>query len=825
MLKKLIFLLLLTPAILVQAADVYVSTRGNDLNDGSSTAPKATLSAALRQARELRRVQAPGSTEAFRIVIEEGVYPLSEAVRLRPEDSGSEASPLLIEGKGKAIISGGISLNGWKKSGKLWVTRVPDFNGRPTEFRQLWVNGRRAVRSRDVSDFEHMHRINAVDNRNEVVWVPAEAVKAIQKAPYAEMVLHQMWAVSILRIKSITIQGDSAAVRFHQPESTVQFMRPWPRPMIAPGRNSAFYLTNARELLDQPGEWYYDLNKQELWYYPLQGENMANAEVVAPMLDQLVVVEGTLDRPVQHVQFKNVQFCHAAWQRPSTHGHVPLQAGMHLSEGYRMRPIMVRPDNNHKLDNQGFLVRPSAAVTVRSANHIDFTGCRFEHNGHTGLDYEAGTRGGIVAGSVFRDLGGNGLTAGSFSPPAHETHLPYVPNDLRELCSALQVSDNLFTDVANDDWGTVAILAGYVNNINIVHNEISDVSYSGISLGWGWNQTVNTMHNNRVHANHIHHYGKQMYDVAGIYTLGAQPKSVISNNAIHSIYNPGFVHDPNHWFYLYTDEGSSFITVRNNHVPSEKFLQNANGPNNLWINNHPFVHDSVKQQAGIRFADFPALKNELPVTDDSRVNTVPDYFLIGFSGNEPDIQGILRLAFHNGVSLPRFYRWNNHWVMYGLSNRKQQFYQLVTTTYPDAAARLYETPLYTFNRKQHCGQEGCVTEWEHIIYTAQLVDDIAKQEQYVQMHKEQWEKWPEVSEGFCKAQFQQLQVYRNGRQLMLIISIPKGEDLDELNKLTTADNPRVDEWNRIMQTLQTGIDEAAPGEVWVKFTPVNHPTR
>nr|MBP9507452.1 right-handed parallel beta-helix repeat-containing protein [Bacteroides sp.] len=198
---------------------------------------------------------------------------------------------------------------------------------------------------------------------------------------------------------------------------------------------------------------------------------------------------------------------------------------------------------------------------------------------------EWGTQGGTVSNCLFRDIAGNGILAGSFSPAAHEIHLPYDPTDAREVCSHLTLSKNRITDVTNEDWGTVGICAGYVRHINIEYNEISEVSYTGISLGWGWTQTVNCMRNNRVHGNHIHHYGKHMYDVAGIYTLGAQPKTVISGNKVHSIYRPGYVHDPSHWFYLYTDEGSSFITVKDNEVEGDKFLKNANGPGNTWENN------------------------------------------------------------------------------------------------------------------------------------------------------------------------------------------------------------------------------------------------
>ena len=590
------------------SGEIWVSPKGNDFNDGTRQSPKATLTAALRQAREWRRTGDDRMQGGITVYMEGGTYALYEPVFIRPEDSGTKESPTVIRSAAdeKVVLSGGVRIKNWKKQGKLWVADVPTFNGRPLDFRQLWVNGEKAVRARDVEDFEKMNRICSVDENNEVLYVPAVAVRRLidnkrkMKAEYAEMVLHQMWCVANLRIRSIEVQGDSAAVRFHQPESRIQFEHPWPRPMVTTdGHNSAFYLTNARELLDVPGEWYHDMNARRVYYYPREGEKMQEAEVMAPAIETLVQVEGTLDRPVCHIRFEKITFSYTTWMRPSEKGHVPLQAGMYLTDGYRIDPKMQRDYLNHPLDNQGWLGRPTAAVRIAAAKQIDFERCRFEHLGSTGLDYEEAVQGGVVRGCLFRDIAGNGLLVGSFSPAAHETHLPYDPADRREVCTQQQINNCYFTEIGNEDWGCLAIAAGYVGDVNIEHNEISEVPYSGISLGWGWTQTVNCMRNNRVHANLIHHYAKHMYDVAGIYTLGSQPKSYVTENCVHSIYKPGYVHDPNHWFYLYTDEGSSFITVRDNWTEGEKYLQNANGPGNVWENNGPKVDNDVHERAGL----------------------------------------------------------------------------------------------------------------------------------------------------------------------------------------------------------------------------------
>ena len=580
-------------AIALLCACGSASLSAQDLHVRADGGP--TLAEAFRAAREMRRADSLGTLGTLTIQLERGIHRLKEPLVIRPEDRD-----IVVRGRDGAVVSGGIAITGWKREGKLWVAQVPDFNGRALEFRQLWVNGRKAVRARDVADFEQMHRIRSVDKQRRELWVPSEAVKKIRKAPHAEMVLHEMWCVSVLRIASLRIEGDSAAVIFHEPERRIQFEHPWPTPMVTTdGRNSAFYLTNAKELLDEPGEWYLDLATHKVYYYPLAGEDLRTAEVTAPMLETLVRIAGTADTPVSGIRFEGVTFSHTTWRRPSFEGHVPLQAGMYLTDAYKLRPQMVRRDN-HKLDNQGWLGRAAAAIACSWCENVFFEGCDLRHLGGSGLDFEEGVHHSGAQRCTLQDIGMNGIVAGSFSPAPHETHKPYRPSDLREVCSGLTISDCLIDDVTNDDWGCVGIAAGYVAETTIAHNEIREVSYTGISLGWGWNRDLVCMHDNRVEGNLIHHYAKHMYDVAGIYTLGNQPGTLIEGNVVRDIYTPGYAHDPHHWFYLYTDEGSSNITLRNNWTPEEKYLQNANGPGNLWEHNGPMVDDSIRQRAGIR---------------------------------------------------------------------------------------------------------------------------------------------------------------------------------------------------------------------------------
>ena len=590
--KRLLLLTTILCCLTASAADLYVT-------------PDSSLTDAVRKAREMRRL---GQATDVTIHLAAGIYQLYEPLRLRPEDSGLKiVGPATVPDgfpSGPAIISGGLRISNWKKQGKLLVADVPDFNGRPVDFRQLWVNGRKAIRARDIpvstddgtDPFERMHRIRTYDKKNQVLWIPKVAVEKIVNGKYLEMVLHEMWCTSNLRIKSIEVQGDSAAIRFHDPEAKIQFQHPWPSPMTPDTKHpSPFYLTNAKELLDEPGEWYHDIRTHRLYYMPNKGETIN--EAIVPVLETLVEFVGSAERPVRNITMKGIQFSHTTWMRPSEQGHVPLQAGMYLTEAYKLRPQIDRP-NNHKLDNQGWLGRADAAVELRYTEDINFDGCRFEHLGGSGLDYVLACRRGTTTNCTFTDIAMNGYVCGSFSPEGLETHLPYQPTDFREVCTGQAVEQSEFHDVTNEDWGCVAICAGYVSDITIEHNTIHDVSYTGISLGWGWNRDLVCMKDNKVHANLIYNYARHMYDCAGIYTLGNQPGTMITENVVRDIATPSYVHDPNHWFYLYTDEGSSNITLKDNWTPSEKFLKNANGPGNVWENNGPQVNENIKRNAG-----------------------------------------------------------------------------------------------------------------------------------------------------------------------------------------------------------------------------------
>jgi hypothetical protein len=390
--------------------------------------------------------------------------------------------------------------------------------------------------------------------------------------------------------------------------------------------------------------------------------------------------------------------------------------------------------------------------------------------------------------------------------------------------------------VANEDWGCVGIGAGFVRGINIEHNEVRNVSYTGINVGWGWTKNPNAMRDNKINFNRISHYAKHLYDVAAIYTLSAQPNSEIRNNYVDSIYKAPYPHDPDHWFYLYTDEGSSYFTVKDNWCPAQKFLQNANGPGNVWENNGPHVSSDVKQEAGIQ-KPYQYLLKEETIDGNWPINSVkeneydikkPEIFrsrnqlCIEVTGKSKMLLNpsfLKNICVKNNIPVQDILEWKNHLVVYDTLRMPDDLQKEIETAYPNAEVKVYSKLIYEFN-ESHCSNPKNNSQWSNVIMTANLVKDTSMQNQYLHYHATQFKKWPEVAKGFCNADFQQVVVLKNGRQLMLIISIPKGKTLDELNPKTTENNPRVDEWNSVMKKYQEGIKGTNPGETWVVLKPI-----
>lgn len=566
--RKILFALSLSFFTLgVHAGDIYVKENGS-------------VAEALKQAREWRRLNSSQAAGGIRIHLADAVYPLQKPLFIRPEDSGTKDSPTIIMG---GTLSGGIAVSGWKREGKLWVAEAPRDGNRIVYTRQLWVNGRKAQLARGP-----FVRLTDFDKDARTITLPV-SLSAGEDWGGAELFLLQRWAIAILRIKSVTGINGQTVLSFHEPESELEFSHPWPQPVINGEKgSSAAFLQNSRLLLDEPGEFWQEYPSGRIYYYPRTEDEGScgtvttylKCDAIVPHLSTLVEFAGTEDRSVSYIRFENTRFEHASWLTPSEQGHVTLQGGFPLIDAYKLQ----EPGLFHKasLENQAWVSRPEAAVKARFAHNISFSQCAFSHLAATGLDLEQRVSVSIIDGCQFEDIGGTAIMAGPFGEGGFETHIPYLGN---LLCDSIEISRCRIHDATNEDWGAVAIGAGYVRNTKIVQNEVSHVNYSGICVGWGWTPLESGMRNNHIENNVVSDYARHLYDAGGIYTLSYQPGSSISGNRIGAPHKAPYATN-DRAFAIYFDEATNGFTVENNLMDPESIGWNQPGPDMKLRNNH-----------------------------------------------------------------------------------------------------------------------------------------------------------------------------------------------------------------------------------------------
>ena len=577
---------------------IYVAPNGNDSNPGTMAQPLRTVG----KAQTLVRGMTAGMTADLTVYLRGGTYPQASTLTFSNADSGQNGfyvKYLAYPGE-QPLITGGQPVTGWTLSSA--GSKIYTVSGITTPFRQLYVNGVKAIRARTpnlgTNGALAFNRLTGADNTAQNIQVASSEVSNWNNFTKIEMHVMTGWGDNTVRLASSTTSGTTATLKIQSPESTILFVRPFPHlgGQFGGFTKHCYYFENALEFLDQPGEWYLDESKGVLSYMPRAGEDMSTATVVAPMVETVVSIAGaSTTNQAGYLWFQGITFAHATYLRPSQSGFLDAQAGQ-----YNLTATS---------DNKQTIGRPPAGVSVMNANHIHFERNIFTQMGATGLDFVSGTHDDMIIGNVVTDIAGNGVSIGKFTASdTTEYHIPYDPTDKNEICTNDTIKDNYIYNVTTEFQGGTGIAAGYPKQLDTEHNEIAYTNYTGISVGYGWTSTVNAMSNNDINYNNVHHVTQIMADGAALYTLSnQQPASQMQYNYLHDYQTSQWADYGDNGIYL--DEQTSGYTVAHNAMVNAptNVVQNQTGQNT--ITDTPAGNaQSISSMAGIE-ASYADIKN------------------------------------------------------------------------------------------------------------------------------------------------------------------------------------------------------------------------
>jgi hypothetical protein len=569
---------------------IYVAPDGDDGNPGTAAQPLRTLA----RARDVVRTLNAAMTADITVYLRGGTYPQTSTLTFGNADSGTGGfyvRYVAFPGE-RPLITGGRPIKGFSRADA--GSDLYSASAGPTPFRQLYVNGSKAVRARSpnlASDGgPSFYRLSGYDTAAHNVQVASTSVADWKNLAKVEMHLFTAWADNTLRIASVTTAGSTASVKFQSAEDAILFVRPNPKlDQMGTGPGRAFYFENALEMLDQPGEWYLDETTSTVYYKPRPGEDMATATVIAPMVETIVSVQGeSPSNAAGYLWFAGLAFAHSTYLRPSQYGFLDAQAAQY--------------NLTAQANNRQTVGHPPAGVSISNAHHLRFERNLFAQMAATGLDLVSGTHDDVIVGNVFTDIGGNGISVGKFTADeTTEFHVPYNPADKNEICTGDTIRNNYIDNVTTELQGGSGIAAGYPAYLTIEHNEVTRTASDGISVGYGWTTVTNAMTNNKINHNHIHHVARLLAGAAGISTLSNQgPSSEIQYNYLHDFGQSAWADYPAEGMYL--NEGSAGFTVAHNVMQSTPGLSvSPNTGSNLLTDNssHPAAAEDIMAQAGI----------------------------------------------------------------------------------------------------------------------------------------------------------------------------------------------------------------------------------
>ncbi len=522
----------------ITAQEIYVAPTGSDSNKGTKKLPLKTISAAHKMAVALLE---NGREAEVTVWLDGGTYPITEPLEFTPLNSERQDLSLVFKAqKGEfPVISGGVEITSWSKNADgLWEASLPVALKGMENFRELFISGKRAMRARFPNE-GYLHVKKAGEDRRTNFFFEEEDFPIPANLEGLELVFLHDWSISRIVVEKIdpvnnqlfTVDsiGAKAPAFF-----TIDNWEPNPR----------YFLENAPEFLDADYEWIFLKGQQKFLLKLPESVNASDLQLVVPISEGLISIVGKEDQPVNNIHFEGIVFQFSKWNIPEK-GYCGVQA-CHFDP---------RPSA------EGWAVVPAAISSIWAEN-VSFTECSFKNFGGSGIWFGTGSKNCKVVDSELVDISGNGIMIGEGQDRIVNGE-PWWKSSPDQVAFGNTIENCTIAQVGAQFYGAVGIWAGLTAETSIKNNEVFDLPYTGISVGWMWSPVPTPARQNTIERNHIHDIMKVLSDGGGIYMLGLQPGSKILYNRIHDVeVNAGKAESNG----MFLDEGITDVLVEGNLV-------------------------------------------------------------------------------------------------------------------------------------------------------------------------------------------------------------------------------------------------------------------
>ncbi len=549
--------------------------------DKFGNGPLRTIEYALGRVEQLRQ---SGNMRPMTIALCEDYY-LTDTIKFK---DGINGVTLTSYGERKKLV-GGIKIDEWKNDEfngtKCYSAKVPE----GMEFTDFIVNGKPANISRYPKE-GYFTVIDTEQNPNGGIplylpskWFVAHSddLADITDIEDTTVNFYHYWVDSHSPVESYDRNSGKLVMEY----STRFSINTRYKDGDVPEHMGAlrYFLTNVGSKFGIAGEWYLDKKSSTVYYVPREGEKLKDMVAYAPIVSKMIEIKE------DDIRIDNLEIV-------CSKGDYKSEAA---SSNYGFAESEVKC---FTADPQSIAHAPGA-ITFENATRGAVQKCYLHGIGVHAIEIKEGCSFIRIENNEISDIwaGGISIHGGAVNEEDKQTFGCTIRENLITRCGVRYAAGN-------------GVLVRHASNIEISENEISYLDYSGITVGWVWGYADSSTYGNIIRGNHIHHIGSgKLSDMGGIYMLGKQRGTIISENRIHDVKTKVY----GGWG-IYTDEGSSYMTVENNVVfdtDTEGFHQNYGIGNIVRNNIFAFGGTGCIKASRNEMHDGVLLENNIIVSD------------------------------------------------------------------------------------------------------------------------------------------------------------------------------------------------------------------